>query len=69
MKIVNTANFHSYGKEEQSWGCIVESEKGYELRFICGIKPRVFPTLLEAQQYVHRVHPMAYVGQVGLIPD
>ena len=65
MKIVNTTNFHNYGKEEQSWGYIIKKGKKYELRFVCGIKPRVFPTLLEAQQYVHRVHPMAYVGQVA----
>lgn len=38
--------------------------KKYELHFVAKFPIRVFETLLEAQQFIHRVHPMAYVGQV-----
>ena len=61
--VVNTANFHEYGKEESSWGYIIKKGKQYELRFVCGIKPRLFNTLLDAQQYIINAHPMAYVWQ------
>ena len=69
MKIVNTAAMHQYGIEDYSFGYITKTRKGFEIRFVAGFPPRTFKTLLEATQYVFNIHPMAYVGQVGLIPD
>ena len=63
MKVINTANFHEYGQAEQSFGYIIKKGSQYELRFVAGLPPRIFKTLLEACQYIHNVHPMAYVGQ------
>lgn len=68
-KIVNTAAMHQYGVDDYSFGYIVKTRKGFELRFVAGFPPITFKTLLDAQQFIFRVHPMAYVGQVGLIPD
>lgn len=67
QKIVNTANFHSFGTEDQCFGYVVKAGKKYELHFVAKFPVRVFETLLEAQQFIHRVHPMAYVGYVGQV--
>lgn len=69
MKIINTAAMHQYGIEDYSFGYITKTRKGFEIRFVAGFPPVVCKTLLEAQQFIFNVHPMAYVGQVGRIPD
>ena len=52
MKIVNTAAMHQYGIDDYSFGYIVKTRKGFELRFVAKFPVRRFPTLLEAQQFI-----------------
>ena len=55
MKIVNTAAMHQYGIDDYSFGYIVKTRKGFELRFVAKFPVRRFPTLLEAQQFIQTV--------------